>query len=234
MKEIFIAEDHELTADSLIRVLSHLGYRVSHRADGLDAIKHIRLRRNQIDLAILDIGLPGIDGITLCKMIRTEKIDFPILMLTSLDNTESVVSALGKGADDYLTKPFITAELHARIRSLLRRPVSIESYTWQAGPLRVDSRTREAVFAGKLLPLRKKEFDILYYLVKNSGQTLSREQIIASAWGVGDAPNENVIDVYIKQLRSLLGASRGIIRTIHGVGYKLQPFDFETSSPPTY
>jgi DNA-binding response OmpR family regulator len=225
MKEIFIAEDHDLTADSLIRVLSSLGYRVTHRADGLEALKHIRLRRNQIDLAILDIGLPGIDGITLCKMIRAEKIDFPILMLTSLDNTESVVNALGKGADDYLTKPFITAELHARIRSLLRRPVTIESYCWQAGPLKVDSRTREAVLEGRLLPLRKKEFDILFYLVKNSGQTLSRDQIIASAWGVGEAPNENVIDVYIKQLRNLLGSRRDMIKTVHGVGYKLQPLE---------
>lgn len=225
MKEIFIVEDHDLTADSLIRVIGSLGYWVTHRADGLEALKHIRLRRNQIDLAILDIGLPGIDGITLCKMVRAEKIDFPILMLTSLDNTESVVAALGKGADDYLTKPFITAELHVRIRSLLRRPVTIEGYSWQAGPLKLDSRTREAVLAGRLLPLRKKEFDILFYLVKNSGQTLSRDQIIASAWGAGDAPNENVIDVYIKQLRSLLGAKREMIKTIHGVGYKLQPIE---------
>ena len=182
------------------------------------------------DLIILDIMLPGINGIDVCRKLRQKGIKTPILMLTARDAVEDKVRGLDGGADDYLTKPFLFDEFLARIRALLRRKASnIEELRCKT--LRIDIRSHRAYIGDKELVLRPKEFTILEYLLRNRGRVLSRTQILENIWGYNFDPATNIVDVHIKSLREKIGRICTIeyIRTVRGIGYSIDDME-ETST----
>lgn len=182
------------------------------------------LTSNSYSLVLLDLGLPDIPGLEVCKQIRTFNTNIPILVLTGIDNLTSRVELLDAGADDYLTKPFESQELRARINALGRRgdrgaSVPVLEY----GDLVIDPGSRRVTRAGVEITLRKKEFDILEYLVRNSGRVLSREMIINHAWSITSKSWTGSVDVHIKQLRDKVDRpfAYPIIQTSYGVGYRV-------------
>lgn len=181
---------------------------------------------NDYDLMILDIMLPGISGIKLCKRLREKGIKKPILMLTVIDSVESKVKGLESGADDYLTKPFAFSELLARIKALLRR-IPDTVYELSLNDLKIDLLTRRVFRGDKEIILTPKEFSLLEYLLRNKGRVLSRTQIIENVWGYNFDPNTNIVDVHIRFLREKvdIGFNKKLIHTARGAGYILKSED---------
>jgi len=181
---------------------------------------------NDYSLIIVDIGLPDMDGIELCKLLRTGKVFTPILMLTGQTDTRYVVSSLDSGADDYMKKPFIFQELRARINALIRR--QHESVflgdVLQVEDLVVDMNKRLVTRGNKIIHLRKKEFDLLELLMRNAGRVVTRDRIIENAWYGEEEIASNVVEVHMGYLRKAIDADfvRKLIKTVHGTGYKLE------------
>jgi len=181
---------------------------------------------NDYSLIIVDIGLPDMDGIELCKLLRTGKVFTPILMLTGQTDTRYVVSSLDSGADDYMKKPFIFQELRARINALIRR--QHESVflgdVLQVEDLVVDVNKRLVTRGNKIIHLRKKEFDLLELLMRNAGRVVTRDRIIENAWYGEEEIASNVVEVHMGYLRKAIDADfvRKLIKTVHGTGYKLE------------
>lgn len=178
------------------------------------------------DLIILDVMLPGMNGIEICQKIREKDRRVPILMLTAVDSVESKVQGLESGADDYLTKPFAFSELLARIKALLRRVPDIVSEL-TIDNLRIDLLSRRVFRGGREITLTPKEFSLLEYLLRNNGRVLSRTQIIENVWGYNFDPGSNVVDVHIKFLREKIDSDieKKLIHTIRGAGYILKAED---------
>lgn len=176
------------------------------------------------DLLVLDVMLPGMDGMELCKTLRSKGITCPILMLTALDAVSKKVEGLESGADDYLTKPFAFSELLARVKALLRR-VSDRTDVLQAEDLRMDLLTRRVFRGEREIVLSPKEFSILEFLLRNKGRVLSRSQIIENVWGYNFDTSTNIVDVHIKFLREKIDkdAATRLIHTVRGAGYVLRP-----------
>lgn len=179
----------------------------------------------QYDLIILDLCLPDIDGIDVCRQLRTEKINMPILVLTGESAIDDRVLTLDAGADDYLTKPFHSSELLARIRALLRR--SIESDTTNqltVADLVVDPAKRLVVRGKKIIELRRKQYDLLEYLVRNKDKVLRREMILEHVWQDDTNVYSNIVDVHIKFLRDCIDKpfDKPLIKTVYGFGYKIE------------
>lgn len=221
VSRVLVVEDDARLAATLERVLVAEGHEVEVTGDGLDALRRARLRAP--DLAVLDVMLPGADGVTVCRRLR-ETAQFPILMLTALTGTEHRVRGLDSGADDYLVKPFAYQELLARVRALLRRTRPAERLRF-AG-VELEPRSRTAWRGERKLALTATEFDLLEYLLRHPRQVLSREQLLAAVWG--DEPdNDNVVAVYIGYLRQKLevdGEPR-LLHTVRGSGYALKEAD---------
>lgn len=218
---ILLVEDEEGVANFIKKGLVEEHYAVDLAVDGEEG-KALVLA-NQYDLIILDIMIPGINGIELCKEIRQKKIQTPILMLTAKDSVKDKVAGLDSGADDYLTKPFSFEEFIARIRALLRRRQDA-LVELRHKDLRIDVLSHR-VFAGEdEVVLRPKEYAILVYLVRNRGRVLSRTQIIENVWGYDFNPNTNIVDVHIKSLREKIGqfVSPDFIRSVRGTGYMVE------------
>lgn len=218
---ILLVEDEEGVANFIKKGLVEEHYAVDLAADGEEgrALAFV----NQYDLIILDIMIPGINGIELCKEIRQKKIQSPVLMLTAKDSVKDKVAGLDSGADDYLTKPFSFEEFIARIRALLRRRQDA-LVELRHKDLRIDVLSHR-VFAGENeVVLRPKEYAILVYLVRNRGRVLSRTQIIENVWGYDFNPNTNIVDVHIKSLREKIGEflSPDFIRSVRGTGYMVE------------
>jgi len=216
---ILIVEDDATIARFVELELMHAGYTVLKAGEGTTAIE--LLEGNDVDLVILDLMLPGIDGIDVAKHIRKRGSDVPILMLTARAETQSVVTGFEAGADDYLRKPFEIPELLSRIGALLRR-----SSTGQPQPLqevsgvRIDPERRLATRSGEVLDLTAKEFDLLAYLVANAGRVISRDELMDAVWGDKRSTDSNVIEVFICHLRTKIGDhDNRVIQTIRGVGY---------------
>jgi len=217
---ILFVEDEKGVANFVKKGLEEEHYTVDHEANGKAALDHIE--PGKYDLIILDIMLPGMNGIDICRMIRSEGIQTPVMMLTARESVGDKVNALDSGADDYLTKPFSFDEFLARVRALLRRKKdAMPDLT--CGELRIDVAARKVFAAGKEVTLSPKEFAILQYLLRNKGRVVSRTQILENIWGYDYNPSTNVVDVHIKTLREKLGPSvRGdIIRSVRGVGYTM-------------
>lgn len=218
---VLVVEDDARLAATLERVLVAEGHEVEVAGDGLDAVR--RARNRTPDLAVLDVMLPGADGITVCRRLR-ETAQFPILMLTALSGTEHRVRGLDSGADDYLVKPFAYQELLARVRALLRRARPAERLRF-AG-VELEPASRSAWSGERRLSLTATEFDLLEYLLRHPRQVLSREQLLAAVWG--DEPDsDNVVAVYIGYLRQKLeqeGEPR-LLHTVRGAGYALREGD---------
>ena len=180
---------------------------------------------NNYSLIILDLVLPDTNGVNICKNIRKSNISVPILILTGVDELMEKVSALDSGADDYLVKPFSFRELKARIRALLRREYkTIISHILSLDNLTLDPATRQVIHLGKQIPLRRKEFDLLEYMMRNAGKVLTREMILNHVWENTYDAFTNTVDVHIKYLRDRIDKPfmTSLIQTVHGVGYKIE------------
>ncbi|MCL5022115.1 MAG: response regulator transcription factor [Nitrospirae bacterium] len=218
---ILLVEDEKNVAAFIKKGLEEEFYTVDVGEDG--ATGWLMGTTNEYDLMVLDIMLPEINGIELCKRLREKGIKTPILMLTAIDSVNSKVEGLESGADDYLTKPFAFSELLARIRALLRR-VSDSVSELCLEDLRIDLLSRRVFRGEKEISLTPKEFSLLEYLLRNKGRVLSRTQIIENIWGYSFDPNSNVVDVHIRFLREKLdtGFEEKLIHTVRGAGYILK------------
>jgi two-component system alkaline phosphatase synthesis response regulator PhoP len=200
------------------------GYQVETAADGDTAVR--RGAGEPFDIIVLDVMLPGRDGFEVAKTLRQQGVRTPILMLTARTQVVDRVVGLKLGADDYLTKPFDTMELLARLEALLRRApassgVSLERY--QFGEVLVDVRRAEVVRGGETLELSAKEFQLLRYLIEHRGATLSREELLQDVWGYTATPSTRTVDVHVAWLRQKLEPNPRVpqyILTVHGMGYK--------------
>lgn len=222
-QSILVVEDEDSLARFLQLELNHEGYHVEMAQNGYEALGMISDGR--WDLILLDIMLPGLDGFEVCRRIR-KSTDVPVIMLTARDAVPDKVKGLDAGADDYVTKPFVIEELLARIRARLRTTPAArqEGNRLVAGDLVISRDTRQATRGGQPVPLTRREFDLLVYLVENSGLVVSRETILASVWGYDYYGGDNVVDVYIRYLRAKIDEpfSTRLIHTVRGVGYTLR------------
>jgi DNA-binding response OmpR family regulator len=221
--ELILLVDDEANIVQLARMyLEREGYRTQSVTDGLAAVKAVKTYRP--DLIVLDIMLPGIDGFEVCKQVRAQNKQIPIVMLTARDEDIDKILGLELGADDYLTKPFNPRELVARVKAVLRRTdrQSMQpSDVIRIADLEIDLGRREVHCNGKEILLRTQEFEVLFELAKHKGLVLTREQLLNLAWGFDFAGQTRTVDVHIAQLRQRLAASRVKIETVTGIGYKL-------------
>ncbi len=220
---ILVVEDEQRLANLLRRVLLEERHTVDIANDG-NAGLDLALS-DTYDVVVLDVMLPGIDGIEICRQMRTERVMSPVLMLTARGAIEDRVRGLNVGADDYLTKPFAMEELLARINALLRRRDRRFDETPQltVSDLTLDLVRHEARRAGRLIELTAKEFALLEYLMRHPGQVLTRTQIVDAVWRYDLEALSNVVDIYIHYLRDKIdqGFPRPLIKTVRGVGYKI-------------
>ncbi len=219
---ILIAEDERKIAEFIRRGLKEEGYAADTAASGTDALR--LAEENPYDLLLLDVMLPGLDGVEVCRRLRAGGYAAPILMLTARDRVEDKVKGLDSGANDYLTKPFAFEELLARVRALLR-PAPSAAALLKAGDIEVDLLAHKASAAGAALDLSAKEFALLEYLARNKERIVTRTMISEHVWDINFDTGSNVIDVYINHLRKKLEKSgaKAAIRTVRGKGYLLEP-----------
>jgi two-component system OmpR family response regulator len=220
---VLVVEDNALVAESIRMMLEARKFAANVVADGEAGLDHLLSR--SYDAAVVDVGLPGIDGFTLARNARAEGVQTPILMLTARDGVEDRVAGLNCGADDYLVKPFVEEELIARIGAILRRGDRPLVGVVEVGALRIDLAARSVTYDGKPVVLGATEFRLLELLARNAGIALSRSQIVERIWDYDFDGSSNIVDVYVSQLRRKLkglGAS-GIIETVWGIGYRLKP-----------
>ena len=220
---ILVVEDEHRLADLVKRTLEQERHVVDVTYDGASA--YTMATETRYDLIVLDLMLPEMDGIEVCKELRTNGVDSRILMLTARGATEDRVTGLDAGADDYLVKPFSCAELLARIRALSRREVQPEpDEELQVADLVLDLARHEARRGEETIELTAKEFALLEYLMRNSGRVLTRSQILDHVWGYDFESNTNVVDIYVHYLRNKIDRDFPIqlIRTVRGVGYGLK------------
>ena len=222
--KILLIEDSKKFSDLVKKGLENEGYTVDCVYDGQDGKHRIELCGSEYDLIILDIMLPKIDGITVCKSIRKGKIDTPVLMLTAKDATEDKIIGLDSGADDYLIKPFEFNELLARIRALLRRPKTVLPAELKISDLTLNPATIKVYRTGKEIILTLKEFRLLEYFMRNAGITLTREDILNNLWDYEFDSFSNVVDVHVKNLRKKVDSNykEKLFQTVWGVGYKIK------------
>jgi len=220
-ERILIIEDEVKITSFLRRGLSHEGYIVDIAYDGQEGLA--KAREVPPDLVILDLMLPGMDGLEVCRRLRTFS-DVPILILTARDAVPDRVAGLDSGADDYLVKPFSLDELLARIRALLRRRRPPEGEVLRFADLVINTSTREVTRGGRPIELTSKEFDILELFARHPRQVLTRDLIYERIWGYDFSGESNIIEVYIRYLRSKLEAAGEprLIQTVRGVGYALR------------
>lgn len=213
-QRILVVEDDRALAATLARVLGTEGYDVDLAPDGSSSLRSARER--PYDLVVLDIMLPGLDGIAVCKRLRATG-PIPILLLTALGGTGERVRGLDSGADDYLVKPFAYEELLARVRALLRRTAPADHLRF--GELRLEPASREAWRGNRALDLTATEFELLQHFLRHPRQVLSRDQLLDAVWN-GEAESDNVVAVYVGYLRQKLGEP-GLLHTVRGAGYAL-------------
>lgn len=235
---ILIVEDSVKLAAGLKRGLEGEGYAVDVLHDGLAARRRLAAARGEAadlryDLVLLDVMLPGVDGLTLCRDIRDWGLAVPVLMLTARDSTGDKVAGLDSGADDYLVKPFAFEELLARIRTLLRRPPQTLPPTLRVGDLTLDPATREVRRDDEPIALSAKEFGLLELFMRHPGQVLSRERILDHVWDEEYDSFSNTVDVYVGRLRRKLDAPGFASRfvAVRGAGYALRAADEVEARP---
>jgi heavy metal response regulator len=219
---ILIVDDEENLVNALYKALKEEGYSVDTAQDGLEGLEYAKM--NVYDVIILDIMLPGMDGVKVLENLRNDGINTPVLMLTAKDATEDKVKGLDAGADDYLTKPFELSELMARIRALLRRQSNTKSPILKVADLELNTLTRQVKRGDKEISLTSKEFALLEYMMRNAGRVLTRSQIADHVWDYEFDGFSNIIDVYIRYLRKKIddGFENKLIHTIRGSGYCLK------------
>ena len=225
MTRVLVVEDEESFSDALSFMLRREGYEVGVAADGAAALDEFE--RHGADLVLLDLMLPGISGTEVCRTLR-QKSTVPIIMVTAKDGEVDKVVGLELGADDYVTKPFSSRELVARIRAVPRRrgePEEMLPGTLEAGPVRIDVDRHVVTVRGQTVPMPLKEFDLLELLVRNAGRVLTRGQIIDRVWGSDYVGDTKTLDVHVKRLRAKIEEDPRqptLILTVRGLGYKYE------------
>jgi two-component system response regulator MprA len=222
---VLVADDDRAIRESLGRALELEGYRVAGVDDGVQALT--RARREPFDVLVLDVTMPGLDGLGVCRVLRADGSRVPVLMLTARVETPDRVAGLDAGADDYLPKPFELDELLARLRALLRRaapPDGDREPTLSVGDLRLDPAARRVWWAATELTLTKTEFDLLELLMRNAGVVLDHTRVYERIWGYDFGADSKNLAVYIGYLRRKLAAAGAppVIHTIRGVGYTVR------------
>jgi DNA-binding response OmpR family regulator len=222
--EVLLAEDDEAIAAPLARALSREGYGCEVVTTGTEALEMARSGR--FELLVLDLGLPEMDGLEVCRRIRAVRPQLAVLMLTARTDEVDFVVGLDAGADDYVGKPFRLAELLARVRALLRRKQSADVVI-EAGDIHLDARGRRVLVAGEDATLANREFDLLRYLMERGGEVVSREEILTEVWGTPDLLSSKTLDMHISWLRRKIGDDRPgrkkRIVTVRGVGFRFDP-----------
>jgi two-component system, OmpR family, response regulator QseB len=218
---ILLVEDDELLASGLASALTRANHLVEHVNDGQKAID--AFKNSEFDMAILDLGLPKVDGTEVLKIIRQKGNHIPVLILSARDSTKDRILGLDLGADDYLTKPFELDELLARIRVLERRQSGSSNNLLEIGQLVLDLAAFTVTWKGELLDLQRREFTLIKKLAENPQQVFSRSQLEESLYGWGDGVESNTIDVHVHNLRKKISAEA--IKTIRGVGYRIGKLD---------
>ncbi len=223
---LLVVEDDPKLARVIARGLREEAYAVDVSGDGRDAIAQAAI--NSYDAIILDIMLPGVDGLAVCRELRTRAIKTPILMLTARDAIADRIAGLDTGADDYLTKPFDFGELLARLRALLRRPEVLQSAQITIADLEIDSLAHSVTRAGVTIALTSKEYALLELLSRHAGRVVSRADIVAHVWDDNHDPFTNAVEVYVNRLRGKIDRApwKPLIHTRRGAGYIL------TEGPP--
>lgn len=219
-RRVLVVEDEQTIAEAVAARLRAEGFAVEIAGDGPSAVESVRMRPP--DLVVLDVMLPGFDGLEVCRRIQADR-PVPVLMLTARDDETDLLVGLAVGADDYLTKPFSLRELAARVHALLRRVDRAASNAQQIlrlGDLEINQAERRVRRAGVEAHLTPTEFDLLVHLAGRPRTVLPRERLLSDVWGWADASGTRTVDSHIKALRRKLGAD--LIRTVHGVGYALE------------
>jgi DNA-binding response OmpR family regulator len=225
-RTILVVEDERPIADAVAARLRSEGYRVEIAEDGLQGVA--RCDQLAPDLVVLDLMLPGLDGLEVCERIQASR-PVPVLMLTARDSEHDLLLGLGVGADDYMTKPFSSRELVARVQAMLRRVDRAREHAGAPeGPsvivtagLTIDRATRRVARDGATVHLTPTEFDLALFLAESPGQVFTREDLLAAVWGYDIVAGTRTVDSHIGALRRKLGPD--VIRTVHGVGYALEP-----------
>jgi DNA-binding response OmpR family regulator len=222
--KILLIEDDEILVKALKTALEKEAYTVDFFTNGEDAEKRIMHHHEQYDLIVLDWMLPDKAGVDICQSVREKGIHTPILVLTGKEKTEDKVQALNAGADDYLTKPFSSDELMARVRAILRRPKATVPVRLAVKDIVLDSTTRRVFRGDKEIILSLKEFGILEYLMRHSNQVVSRDELLEHVWDFAFDSFSNIVDVHITNLRKKIQNSEKetIIETVRGVGYRIK------------
>src|SRR5262252_8606934 len=219
---ILVVEDDQRLARQLKKGLDEQGHSASLAFDGIEGLAAAQV--TEFDVLVLDVMLPGLDGIAMVRQLRQNRIGTPILLLTARDAPEDVITGLDAGADDYLTKPFSFQILLARLRALSRRKNVEPSTKLEISDLALDPATREVTRRGSAVPLTRTEFVLLEMLMRNAGRVITRSRMIEAVWGHERDIESNTLDVFIRQLRTKIDmpASSKLIHTIRGVGYALR------------
>jgi DNA-binding response OmpR family regulator len=217
---VLVVEDEKRIADFLSRGLESAGYQVAVAGDGTSALE--KIHGLEYDLVVLDLGLPDMDGLKVLEKIRNRKTSPAVLILSARGNVDDRVKGLEMGADDYLVKPFAFVELLARARALLLRGSPMPERL-QVGDLTLDALRRKVTRSGETIELAPKEFSILEYLMRNRGKPLSRTMIVEHVWDMDYDGLTNIVDVYIRHLRSKIDDKYGVklIHTVRGIGYMI-------------
>jgi DNA-binding response OmpR family regulator len=222
---VLVVEDDQPLVRIMTKSLESNGFEVTSAFDGEDGLR--AARDDRPDAIVLDLQLPRLNGVDLCRRLRSEGNAVPIIMLTARSTVPDRISGLDAGADDYLVKPFSLGELAARLRALGRRGKTTPQVI-EAGPLQLDTGAREARVNGSPVELTGTEFALLEYLMQNAGQVLSRDQLREEVWGEGFEPASNVVDIYVHYVRRKLkaaGLEADPIRTVRGLGYAFRRGD---------
>lgn len=216
---VLIVEDDQTIARFVELELSHAGYDVCKAADGETALQVVA--ESTPDLIILDLMIPGIDGLEVARRVRESGHNMPILMLTARSETQDVVTGFDAGADDYMRKPFEIPELLSRVRALLKRTEHDRpAVQFKAANVELDPASRSVHVGGSEVNFTAKEYDLLEYMVSNAGRVISRDEILEEVWGGQASTDSNVIEVFVSHLRNKIGDDdNSVIRTIRGVGY---------------
>ena len=221
---ILIVEDERGLAEALQRGLELKGFAADWLAGGEEARTRIMLYKNEYDLVLLDLMLPGIDGATICRDVRAAGVTTPIIMLTARDEAEYKVDLLNAGVDDYVVKPFALDELIARMNAVLRRPEAALPSVLSTRGIELDPAKHVVIKDGKEVPLTLKEFSLLEYFMRRPGEALTREDVLDHVWNFDFPGFSNVLDVHMKNLRKKLNDYENgtpLFETVRGVGYRL-------------
>ena len=219
--QILVVEDEQRMAELLRRTLQEEGHQVIMASDGKEGFEIAR--SSLFDVIILDVMLPGMDGVTVARQLRERRNRTPVLILTARDAPSDVIRGLDSGADDYLTKPFSIDILLARVRAVSRRGAVARSVCLEVSDVKLDPASRQVTRGGEVLGLTPREYKLLELLMRNPGRAISRDSILESVWGFDSEVNENTLEVFVRQLRLKVDTREPkLIHTVRGFGYMMR------------